>query len=802
MANRALYKNDLQFVLVVSKIKPAFSLFTADTVVNLYVNHQIKKKQMKFGVFLFLILLTGFGAFAQHSNAGRTNLKEAVSAFEQKDYAAACRYFDSLYHRYPGEPIYNYYHGLCLLYNEGAYEEALKVLRFAATQKVPSDIYYHLADAYLHTFQFEAALKSLEKFELLAADRELALYDLVNAKNTLQNALYLTSDFQTAPVEYKESNSRDAFFTSYKTEDFDGRLVKNPVFIVQKLDSTRQHQDFLVFIPDKIEQGEVLYFSMEHPGRGDRDIYRITKMNDTLWSQPENMGMTINTSFDEDFPFMHFDGNTLFFASKGHYSMGGYDVYRSSWSWSENTWSDPENIGFPVNSPFDDFLFMSEPGRRYAFFSSNRFCEKNEARVFKVRNKREEAYTGVSDPGKLKEIAELNVNVIKRGETHKQVKKEEKSYSVSSYANGETFLEKRRYDSLVQHAVNCQMKSDSLRWELQDTRKLYDPRLNAEEKNRITSKILTLEEKIYEYQKKSDECYQKAREIEQDYLAANKSQLVDYGRNSQQEIKKENSSNEQTINREEKVRIQSSKGGSKAFVPQKLTLKNSVESEEAKEYYIGLQVKNTTGKININEELPGGVVYMLQLGAFSRTLGAETFKGLLPLTGRKEAGSRITKYYAGRFAHLEDAKEAVPKARSAGFRDAFVVAFYDGKPISPKKAVKYEGSFIPFQAEEASEEKSEMKSGIYFEIHLSVPVTDSSALKLAREFEVERIRKEEKKLDDLHIFYFRYFTNYEEAWEIKQSLEKQMKLTAEIHAFFSKSPVPLDMVKTDSASNP
>lgn len=757
---------------------------------------------MKSGVFLFLILLTGFGAFAQQGNTGRTNLKEAVSAFERKDYAASCRYFDSLYHRYPGEPIYNYYHGLCLLYNEGAYEEALKVLRFAATQKVPSDIYYHLADAYLHTFQFEAALESLEKFELLASDRELALYDLVNAKYTLQNALYHTSDFQTAPVEYKESNSKEAFYTSYKMEDFDGKLVKNPMFIVQKLDSTQQHQDFLVFIPDKIEQGEVLYFSMEHPGRGDQDIYRITKMNDTLWSEPENMGMPINTSFDEDFPFMHFDGNTLFFASKGHYSMGGYDVYRSSWNWSENNWSEPENMGFPVNSPFDDFLFMSEPGRRYAFFSSNRFCDKNKAMVFKVRNKRQEVYTGVSDPGKLKEIAKLNVDVIKRGEAHKQVKKEEKSYSMSSYAKDGTFLEKRRYDSLVQQAVDCQMKSDSLRWELQDTRKLYDPRLNAEEKNRITSKILALEEKIYEYQKKSDECYQKAREIEQNYLAANKNQIVDYGRRSQDEIKKENSSKEQTINREEKVRIQASKGSSKVYAPQKLSLENSVESEEAKEYYTGLQVKNTTGKISINEDLPGGVVYMLQLGAFSRTLGPETFKGLFPVAGRKETGSRITKYYAGRFAHLEDAKEAVPKARSAGFRDAFVVAFYEGNPISPKNAVKYEGSFIPFQKKQEAEGKSEMEPGIFFEIHLQVPVADSSAMKIVREFEMEGVRKEERKLEGQNIFYFRYFTDYEKAWEMKLALDKQLNLNVEIHAFFSKSPVPLDAVKTDSVGTP
>ena len=94
------------------------------------------------------------------------------------------------------------------------------------------------------------------------------------------------------------------------------------------------------------------------------DIYRARKNIDGDWHQIENLGPLINSSFDEDFIFVHPDGKALYFSSKGHNSMGGYDIFKTE-ILSNGSFSKPENLGFPVNSPGDDVEFrLSTKGDR------------------------------------------------------------------------------------------------------------------------------------------------------------------------------------------------------------------------------------------------------------------------------------------------------------------------------------------------------------------------------------------------------------------------------------------------------
>jgi Tol biopolymer transport system component len=77
----------------------------------------------------------------------------------------------------------------------------------------------------------------------------------------------------------------------------------------------------------------------------------------------------VNTEFDEDYPFLHPNGKTLYFSSKGHNSMGGYDVFKTTYDDAETqTWSKAnENLEFPVNSPDDDILFVTDSLEKTAF---------------------------------------------------------------------------------------------------------------------------------------------------------------------------------------------------------------------------------------------------------------------------------------------------------------------------------------------------------------------------------------------------------------------------------------------------
>ncbi len=116
--------------------------------------------------------------------------------------------------------------------------------------------------------------------------------------------------------------------------------------------------------------GNILYFVSDMPGGyGGSDIYYCTKRDDGSWSQPQNAGNIINTPGKEVFPFLDDDG-TLYFSSDGHPGMGGLDLFRSRGS--KNSWSSPENLKSPMNSPRDDFsIYYTETGKS-GYFSSNR----------------------------------------------------------------------------------------------------------------------------------------------------------------------------------------------------------------------------------------------------------------------------------------------------------------------------------------------------------------------------------------------------------------------------------------------
>lgn len=120
--------------------------------------------------------------------------------------------------------------------------------------------------------------------------------------------------------------------------------------------------------PDK----NTLIFSSNRPGGyGGKDLYRVRRLPNGQWSLPRNLGPVINTPYDEDAPHLDVDGKTLYFASNGHSTIGGYDIFRSTLVGREN-WTTPENLGYPVNTVDDDIYLTLDAGGRTGYFSSAR----------------------------------------------------------------------------------------------------------------------------------------------------------------------------------------------------------------------------------------------------------------------------------------------------------------------------------------------------------------------------------------------------------------------------------------------
>lgn len=118
---------------------------------------------------------------------------------------------------------------------------------------------------------------------------------------------------------------------------------------------------------------KVMFFASDRAGSfGGLDIYYCTKDRRGEWTNVKNLGPEINTEENDDFPFIAQDGKTLYFSSEGHDGMGGYDIYKTVYDSSQNTWIKPVNIGYPINTPDNDIAFITTGNGDKGYFSSVR----------------------------------------------------------------------------------------------------------------------------------------------------------------------------------------------------------------------------------------------------------------------------------------------------------------------------------------------------------------------------------------------------------------------------------------------
>lgn len=139
--------------------------------------------------------------------------------------------------------------------------------------------------------------------------------------------------------------------------------------------NTSYFEDGAVLSPD----GNTLYFMSERgqdlpwkgqKGYGRSDIWMAKKVDKGKWGDPVNLGPMINTEYDEGGIFPAPDGKTLYFSSNGHNSMGGYDIFMTRWE--NNQWTEPVNVGYPINTIGNERMFLISPDGKTAYVDSDR----------------------------------------------------------------------------------------------------------------------------------------------------------------------------------------------------------------------------------------------------------------------------------------------------------------------------------------------------------------------------------------------------------------------------------------------
>lgn len=148
---------------------------------------------------------------------------------------------------------------------------------------------------------------------------------------------------------FSDKNGGDIFFTEKQAKK--GKWTKLKPF---KQINSEYHESSISISGS----GDTIYFVSDRPegNIGGQDIFYCIRQKDGKWSSPKNLGDKINTPLNEEGVFVDPDGKSLYFSSKGHTTMGGYDIFRSTRT-ETGEWSVPENMGYPINTPNDDVFF-------------------------------------------------------------------------------------------------------------------------------------------------------------------------------------------------------------------------------------------------------------------------------------------------------------------------------------------------------------------------------------------------------------------------------------------------------------
>ena len=308
--------------------------------------------------------------------------KQANKYFEEEDYANGFKLYSQLVSNYHKDPAYNFRLGVCMLYTEPDKKKPIPYLSIAA--KIPKgdekEALFYLGKAYHFNYLFDEAINYYMQYKNIASASMIKKLQVDREIQACKNGKRLLSNIDELVVLDKKQVSEEDYFRSYDLKSIGGKLLVKPDEFRSAADKKKKDKS-IIYLPKGNDQ---LYYAGYGEKSDNKDIYSVKKLPSGEWSKPESVGTPINTEFDEDYPFLHPNGTVLYFASKGHNSMGGYDLFKSELDTTNKKWKEPVNLEFPINSPNDDILFVTDSLEKVAFFSSDRQSPWGKTDVFKI----------------------------------------------------------------------------------------------------------------------------------------------------------------------------------------------------------------------------------------------------------------------------------------------------------------------------------------------------------------------------------------------------------------------------------
>lgn len=469
--------------------------------------------------YFFFLLLATFILQPRQTFCQNEELTKADSLFKSGAYDKALPIIEHLLKKYPKEGIYHFYHGRILQKLRIKPESALNSLKIATvSENIPNEAYYFLGELYQERYQFEKAISYYMRLKKFETENDSLLQQTDNRINECRNGLSLLQYIHKLNILDLRTVNEENLINEINNTLGEFRILNKVKELYSEVDLVYQKEFSLMLFPENIDVGEALFYSSygENIDNG-LDVYKIVKQEDGTFSLPERLNSIINTSMDEDFPFFDKKNQCLYFASKGHYSFGKYDLYKSKYNAQNDTWSSPENLDFPINSSSNDFLFIPLENKKTAYVLTDRDARPSYVHLVKFELDENATQKEPNTIEEIMEYAKLSLSGKRKTNVSEIIKKPKKKLNLEEAVFLKEDYVKSEADVILDKALALELKIDSANQEIDKLRAVL-AHSQEDQKENISEKIVKLEKETYTQKKELDELYIKIRAHEKEKL--------------------------------------------------------------------------------------------------------------------------------------------------------------------------------------------------------------------------------------------------------------------------------------------
>lgn len=660
--------------------------------------HHLKKF---FAACFVLLIITGLEkGITQESRHSPDALRTlAAGAFDSANYHSAARYYESLLALFPKDPAYHYYLGISLIRGNIDPERGIGLLKFPQVQEFFSDALYWQGEGYRLLYRlaeaillYEACMNDRQAPAAVKKKAEAAKAWAISAKNKVQYPVKVKVFKETSlgsgpPWPPVISVTGDTFLVVSPPETFVQRYTLKELPPVWLVPSNPPNNCRLVFsIPARWPRKNEIWESIYHNYSG--------------WG-------SFQPSTGNNLPPVEFVAAIYWPPDSGWYfsstvsSIGQQDIFFIQKS-SGTVQSDFP--GFPLNSASDEVAFIPDKTHNLAILISNRKSGGRFLTAYEISwpVKPMETSSAGKEPLALVFFPERtaytqpdlpasnskNVNGEGKKSGNGRIRNQSSSPPVAM-----TSEDQSGYLTLLNEALRLQLKADSMMRAAEEQKQKLASIKDPTERTYLSRRIASMFSSADSLQNLANIRYSLAREMEMKYLQKEIPRYRPPAKNQtgNTQERQESSKQPNTV-RTEPIKQYDSLVVKKQVAAEPQPIAASGKTNGKNDVF---EIRTTPGysernPIPVNQELPEGVIYRIQIGAFSKPAKPEMFRGLYPVYAEKVSETGIIRYYTGDFFTIGGAEKALKKVKEYGFPEAFIVSWFQGKRISLIRARELE----------------------------------------------------------------------------------------------------------------